>query len=103
MSPLANVPPREAGHSSTPPSGSRMTRRVSCIIARLPDPSFRHHHAHEVRLSPIIEPSPAPPAHARWLLFAALVAVGMAQTIVFAVLAPLAREVGLSEVQVGGI
>ncbi|HEX7036812.1 MAG TPA: MFS transporter [Pseudomonadales bacterium] len=54
-------------------------------------------------MPPIIEPSPAPPAHARWLLFAALVAVGMAQTIVFAVLAPLAREVGLSEVQVGGI
>lgn len=32
-----------------------------------------------------------------------LVAVGMGQTIVFAVLAPLAREIGLSEVQVGGI
>jgi MFS family permease len=54
-------------------------------------------------LSRIPEPRPAPPAHARWLLFGALVAVGMAQTIVFAVLAPLAREVGLSEVQVGGI
>mgnify|MGYP001989458691 CR=1 FL=1 len=43
------------------------------------------------------------PRRARYLLFAALVAVGMGQTIVFAVLAPLGREVGLSEVQVGGI
>jgi len=37
------------------------------------------------------------------LLFAALVAVGMGQTIVFAVLAPLGREIGLSELQVGAI
>jgi len=43
------------------------------------------------------------PRRARWLLFAALVAVGMGQTIVFAVLAPLGREIGLSEMQVGGI
>lgn len=46
---------------------------------------------------------PAAPRRARWLLFTALVAVGMGQTIVFAVLAPLAREIGLTEVQVGGI
>jgi len=48
-------------------------------------------------------PRPAPPPRARYLLFAALVAVGMGQTIVFAVLAPLGREIGLSEVQVGAI
>ncbi len=46
---------------------------------------------------------PPAPRRARYLLFLALVAVGMAQTIVFAVLAPLGREVGLSEIQVGGI
>ncbi|MDZ7670111.1 MAG: MFS transporter [Gammaproteobacteria bacterium] len=46
---------------------------------------------------------PAPPPRARYLLFATLVAVGMGQTIVFAVLAPLGREIGLSEVQVGAI
>lgn len=40
---------------------------------------------------------------ARYLLFAALVAVGMGQTVVFAVLAPLGREIGLVEVQVGAI
>ncbi|MFW6093846.1 MAG: MFS transporter [Pseudomonadota bacterium] len=40
---------------------------------------------------------------ARYLLLAGLVAVGMGQTVVFAVLAPLGREIGLSEVQVGAI
>lgn len=53
--------------------------------------------------NPSQPPGQAAPRQARPLLFAALVAVGMGQTIVFAVLAPLGREVGLSEVQVGGI
>ncbi len=46
---------------------------------------------------------PATPRSARYLLFTALVAVGIGQTIVFAVLAPLARQIGLAEVQVGAI
>ncbi len=54
------------------------------------------------RTSPASSP-PGVPSRARYLLFAALVAVGMGQTIVFAVLAPLGREIGLSEVQVGAI
>jgi MFS family permease len=37
------------------------------------------------------------------ILFACLVAVGMGQTIVFAILPPLGREIGLAEVQVGAI
>lgn len=37
------------------------------------------------------------------ILFACLVAVGMGQTIVFAVLPPLGREIGLAEIQVGAI
>jgi MFS family permease len=37
------------------------------------------------------------------ILFACLVAVGMGQTIVFAVLPPLGREIGLAEVQIGAI
>jgi len=40
---------------------------------------------------------------AQALLFASLVAVGMGQTIVFAVLPPLGREIGLVEVQIGAI
>lgn len=47
--------------------------------------------------------APFPFLRARRLLFVALVAVGMGQTIVFAVLAPLGREIGLSEIQVGAI
>ena len=37
------------------------------------------------------------------ILFTCLVAVGMGQTIVFAILPPLGREIGLAEVQVGAI
>jgi MFS family permease len=37
------------------------------------------------------------------ILFACLIAVGMGQTIVFAVLPPLGREIGLVEMQVGAI
>lgn len=37
------------------------------------------------------------------VLFACLVAVGMGQTVVFAVLPPLGREIGLAEIQVGAI
>lgn len=41
--------------------------------------------------------------YARRVLLASLVAVGLGQTVLFAVLAPLGREIGLSEVQVGTI
>ncbi len=37
------------------------------------------------------------------VLFTCLVAVGMGQTVVFAVLPPLGREIGLAEIQVGAI
>lgn len=37
------------------------------------------------------------------VLFACMIAVGMGQTVVFAVLPPLGREIGLAEVQVGAI
>jgi MFS family permease len=45
----------------------------------------------------------APSASAWATLFAALVAIGIGQTIVFAVLAPLGRELGLAEIQIGAI
>jgi MFS family permease len=56
-------------------------------------------------------PAPARSAARTWLgrhkpiliLFASLICVGMGQTLVFAVLPPAARDLGLSEVQVGGI
>jgi MFS family permease len=48
--------------------------------------------------------SPTPPSLlALTTLLLALVAVGIGQTIVFAVLAPLGRELGLTEIQVGTI
>lgn len=37
------------------------------------------------------------------LLFACMIALGMGQTVVFAVLPPLGREIGLAEIQVGAI
>ncbi len=40
---------------------------------------------------------------ARRVLLASLVAVGLGQTVLFAILAPLGREIGLSEIQVGAI
>ncbi len=53
--------------------------------------------------NPARPPEAAAEERARYLLFTSLVAVGMGQTIVFAVLAPLARKIGLAEVQVGAI
>ncbi|MBL4608997.1 MAG: MFS transporter [Pseudomonadales bacterium] len=50
-------------------------------------------------------PSPANPAQ-RWaqpLIFLSIISVGMGQTLVFAILPSLGREVGLMEVQIGGI
>ena len=41
--------------------------------------------------------------YARRVLLASLVAIGLGQTVLFAVLAPLGREIGLSELQVGAI
>ncbi|MEE4300777.1 MAG: hypothetical protein V2J24_15160, partial [Pseudomonadales bacterium] len=47
--------------------------------------------------------APIPLRRAYTILFSCLVAVGMGQTIVFAILPPLGREIGLAEVQVGAI
>ncbi|HEX5515453.1 MAG TPA: hypothetical protein VFY81_13730, partial [Gammaproteobacteria bacterium] len=49
--------------------------------------------------------SPAPGIDRRsyLLLFAGLVSVGMGQSLMFAILPPVARNLGLSEVQVGVI
>ncbi len=44
-----------------------------------------------------------PLTYARRVLLASLVTIGMGQTVLFAVLAPLGREIGLLEVQVGAI
>jgi MFS family permease len=44
-----------------------------------------------------------PMKYARKVLLASLVAIGMGQTVLFAVLAPLGREIGLSEIQIGAI
>ena len=41
--------------------------------------------------------------YARRVLLASLVAIGLGQTVLFAVLAPLGREIGLTELQVGMI
>ena len=40
--------------------------------------------------------------HHRTLLILALLATGIGQSLVFAILAPLGREVGLAEVQING-
>lgn len=40
---------------------------------------------------------------AKWTLLASVVAVGFAQTVLFAILAPLGREIGLVEMQIGAI
>ncbi len=44
-----------------------------------------------------------PVKYARRVLLTCLIAVGMGQTVLFAVLAPLGRETGLSEMQIGAI
>lgn len=38
-----------------------------------------------------------------WVLFASLICIGIGQTLIFAVLPPAARDLGLTEVQVGSI
>ncbi|XOV90105.1 MAG: MFS transporter [Pseudomonadota bacterium] len=48
-------------------------------------------------------PASFPTLFARRVLLASLVVIGMGQTVLFAVLAPLGREAGLSEIQVGSI
>lgn len=49
------------------------------------------------------EPAAGQRRHAFLILFASLVCVGIGQSLVFAVLPPAARDLGLSEVAVGGI
>ncbi|TVS11804.1 MAG: MFS transporter [Gammaproteobacteria bacterium] len=51
------------------------------------------------------EAASGPPSHRRafLVLFSCMIAVGMGQTVVFAVLPPLGREIGLAEIQVGAI
>ena len=50
-------------------------------------------------------PSETPdiPPHARGTLLFCVVALGFAQTVLFAILAPLGREIGLPEIQIGAI
>ncbi len=54
-------------------------------------------------MTPNDSAQPRVPALGFASLFFALIAVGVGQTIVFAVLAPLGRDLGLAEVQVGAI
>ena len=47
--------------------------------------------------------TPDIPPHARGTLLFCVVALGFAQTVLFAILAPLGREIGLPEIQIGAI
>lgn len=54
-------------------------------------------------LSPDSTKPDFPYVYARRVLLCSLVTIGMGQTVLFAVLAPLGREIGLMEVQIGAI
>lgn len=54
-------------------------------------------------LEPVSAKQRDPTRRAFLVLFACMIALGMGQTVVFAVLPPLGREIGLAEIQVGAI
>lgn len=49
------------------------------------------------------QPPGFPLVFAKRILLFSLIAVGMGQTVLFAILAPLGREIGLSVIQIGAI
>lgn len=67
------------------------------------DPYISSACATDLRASDAPATSPARQPKPALILFASLICVGIGQTLIFAVLPPAARDLGLSEVQVGSI